>query len=141
MKIAPRFPLRIFYDGSCSVCSSEMAHYRARDRDGRLQFIDIGAPEFDPAAHGIPLATFMEQLHAIDHNNRVYRGVDAFGAIWRAFPASSLYGVLAAAIQLPGLNALARLGYRAFARIRRYLPRKNADCPGGNCKIGGHGHG
>lgn len=138
MKIAPRFPLRIFYDGSCSVCSSAMARYRIKDRDGRLEFIDIGGQEFDPVAYGIPLAEFRYQLHAIDRNNVVYRGIDAFGAIWRAFPASTGYGVLATLLSLPGFTPLARLGYRFFARIRRFLPKQNAACAAGSCKIGRH---
>ncbi|KAB0666850.1 DUF393 domain-containing protein [Oryzomonas japonica] len=138
MKIAPRFPLRVFYDGSCSVCSSEMAHYRVKDKGGKLKFIDISAPEFDPMAYGIPLAEFMYQLHAIDRNNMVYRGVDAFGAIWRAFPASTVYGILATVLSLPGFATIARLGYRFFARIRRFLPKQSAACADGSCKIGRH---
>ncbi|QEM68344.1 DUF393 domain-containing protein [Geobacter sp. FeAm09] len=136
MKSDPQFPLRVFYDGSCSVCSSAMARYRAKDRDGRLQFIDISVPEFDPGVYGIPLAEFMYQVHAIDRGNRVYRGVDALGAIWRAFPAATIHGVLAAVIQLPCLKPIARLGYRAFARIRRFLPRQTSACADGACRIG-----
>ncbi|KAB0669641.1 DUF393 domain-containing protein [Oryzomonas sagensis] len=138
MKSAPQFPLRIFYDGSCSVCSSAMARYRVKDGGGKLNFIDISAPEFDPVAYGIPLAEFMYQLHAIDRNNTVYRGTDAFGAIWRAFPASTGYGLLATVLSLPGCTAIARLGYRLFARIRRFLPKQNAACADGSCKIGRH---
>lgn len=135
MPAAPVFPLTVFYDGACSVCAAEMAHYRRKNHGGRLVFADISAPDFDPAPYGISLADFMAQMHAIDDAGRVYRGVEAFWAIWQAFPASSLYGLLGTLVMLPGVNPLARLGYRGFARIRRYLPKRNSPCDSGTCPI------
>jgi hypothetical protein len=38
-------------------------------------------------------------------------------------------------IALPLLNPLARLCYRGFARIRRYLPKRHRDCASGSCRI------
>lgn len=124
MAVPPVYPLRVFYDGSCRVCAAEMAAYRRRDQGGRLLFIDISLPEFDPTPYGITLAALMYELHAIDRDGRVYREVDAFRAIWRAFPASTLYGFLGTVTSLPGVRLLARLSYRGFARLRRYLPRR-----------------
>ncbi|NIQ95330.1 MAG: DUF393 domain-containing protein, partial [Desulfuromonadales bacterium] len=60
----------------------------------------------------------MEQLHVRDADGRYYLGVDGFWAIWQAFPARSLFGLLGRLVQLPGVSALARLGYRIFARLR-----------------------
>lgn len=138
MPAAPLFPLTVFYDGSCSVCAAEMELYRRKHHGGRLVFADIGAPDFDPAPYGIGLDDFMAQMHAIDGAGRVYRGVEAFWAIWQAFPASSLYGLLGTLVMLPGLNLLARLGYRGFARIRKYLPKRNSSCDSGTCPIDRH---
>ncbi|AJE02193.1 thiol-disulfide oxidoreductase DCC family protein [Geobacter pickeringii] len=138
MPVPPEFPLRVFYDGSCSVCAAEMARYRAKNHGGRLVFVDIGDPAFDPAPYGIPLDAFMAQMHAIDRSGRVYRAVEAFWAIWQAFPASTLYGLLGTLVMLPGVNLLARLGYRGFARIRTYLPRRTPLCTGGSCRIDRH---
>jgi len=135
MLTVPTFPLQIFYDGSCSVCATEMELYRRQNPAGRLEFIDISAPGFDPPAVGIPLDDLMAQLHAIDAVGRVYRGVDAFWAIWNAFRPASLYGLLATVVMLPGMNAVARLGYAGFARIRKYLPRRHDHCEGGTCRI------
>lgn len=132
----PFFPLRIFYDGACSVCATEVERYGRRDRDGRLILVDISDPRFDPAPFGISLADFMYQMHAIDRSGRVYRGVEAFWAIWQAFPASTLLGLMGMLITLPVLNPLARLCYRGFARIRRYLPKRRNDCTTGSCRIG-----
>src|SRR5665647_318236 len=116
----PAFPLQVFYDGACSVCAAEMGHYRRGEHGGRLIFVDLSSPEFDPGASGISLEALNYEMHAIDREGRVYRGVEAFWAIWRAFPASTWYGVLATLIALPGVNHLARLAYRVFARFRKY---------------------
>jgi len=135
MPAPPEFPLSVFYDGSCSVCATEMEAYMGKEHGGRLQFVDISPPSFDPIPYGITLDEFMYQMHAIDRVGRVYRGVEAFWAIWQAFPASTLYGFLGAFVMLPGVNLLSRLGYQGFARIRKYLPRRR-ECEGGSCRIG-----
>jgi len=136
MRIKPSFPLSVFYDGSCSVCATEIEHYGKLDRFGRLILIDISRSEFDPAPFGFTLDEFMYQLHAIDRSGRIYRGVEAFWAIWQVFPTSTVFGLMGALITMPLLNPLARICYRAFARIRRYLPKRRTDCTTGSCRIG-----
>jgi predicted DCC family thiol-disulfide oxidoreductase YuxK len=107
-----------------------------KEHGGRLQFVDASDPAFDPSPYGISLDAFMYQMHAIDRAGRVYRGVEAFWAIWQAFPASTLYGLLGKLVTIPGLNLCARLAYRGFARIRGFLPRRREACEGGSCRIG-----
>ena len=136
MPESPRFPLRIFYDGACRVCATEIEHYGRSAAAGRLLPVDISAPEFDPAPLGISREALLYQMHAIDAAGRIYRNVEAFWAIWQAFPAASGYGLLGRLVTLPLLNPLARLGYRIFARLRRYLPRREGDCATGSCRIG-----
>lgn len=132
----PAFPLQIFYDGSCSVCSREVEQYGRRDRHGLLILIDISDPAFDPAPFNISREQFMYELHVIDRNGAIYRGIDAFRAIWLAFPSSKLLRLCVTLITLPLINPLARLCYRAFARIRRYLPKRYDSCKSGSCRIG-----
>jgi len=132
----PAFPLQVFYDGACSVCAAEMNHYRRREHGGRLVFVDLSNPDFDPTPFNITLEAFNYEMHAIDREGRVYRGVEAFWAIWRAFPTSTGYGVFATLIALPGVNHLARLAYLVFARFRKYLPRSPSACDDGVCRRG-----
>jgi len=128
MPMLPEFPLTVFYDGSCRVCSTEMLVYMRKDHGGRLQFVDLSDPAFNPAEFGISLADFMFQLHAIDRNGRVFRGVEAFQAIWLAFPADPWFRLLALLTALPLVSPLARLAYRMIARVRKYLPKRKAVC-------------
>lgn len=134
MPIKPDFPIRVFYDGSCSVCAAEIEHYMTLDHGGRLLAVDISAPDFDPEPLRIPLDAFMYELHAIDSCGRIYRGVEAFWAIWRAFPDSTLYGMMGRVITMPFASQVARLFYRCFARVRPYLPKRHS-CGSGSCRI------
>lgn len=131
---APRFPLKVFYDGSCVVCATEIEHYVRKDLDDKLMAIDINHPDFDPVPYQISLADFMHQLHAIDQDGQVFKGVDSFWAIWQAFPTSTVYGIMGRIIRLPVVNRLARLGYWLFARVRPYLPKRH-QCESGTCSI------
>jgi predicted DCC family thiol-disulfide oxidoreductase YuxK len=118
MQDRPEFPVQVLFDGSCSICAAEMNIYRSRDHGGRLVFVDISSPKFDPAPYGISLKECRDVMHCIDGNGRIYRGVEAFRVIWLAFPASIWYALLAALVGLPGVNFLAGLVYRVVARMR-----------------------
>jgi predicted DCC family thiol-disulfide oxidoreductase YuxK len=139
MGASPLFPIRIFFDGACPLCRSKMGFYERMEHGGRLQFIDVTAPEFDPVPFGIAIDAFMHEIHAIDQGGRIYRGVDVFLAIWQAFPDSRWYSILTVFVALPGVNYLARLIYRVVARIRRFLPQRGYLCKGGSCKPLHHG--
>lgn len=135
MPVKPHFPIRVFYDGSCSVCATEIEHYLRQDHNGRLLAVDISARDFDPEPYCISLDAFMYELHVIDTRGVIYRGVEAFWAIWQAFPASTLYGALGILINIPVVNSVARLLYKGFARFRIYLPKRPV-CDSESCRIG-----
>jgi predicted DCC family thiol-disulfide oxidoreductase YuxK len=135
MNLSPTFPLKVFFDGACPLCSREIDHYRRQDRQGKLTPIDISAPDFEPQRYGIALQAFMAELHAIDQAGTVYRGVAAFRAIWRAFPEKTAYRVLGWLIGLPLIEPLAGIAYRLFARLRPHLPGRKAGCDSGSCRI------
>ena len=130
----PRFPLKVFYDGACIVCATEIEHYLRKDHGEKLVAVDISSPDFDAVPYQISIADFIHQLHAIDQDGQIFKGVDSFWAIWRAFPASTVYGIMGRIIQLPVVNRLARIGYWLFARVRLYLPKRH-ECESGTCSI------
>lgn len=131
----PHFPVQVFYDGGCRICATEIEHYLRRDQADRLIPIDISQAEFEPARYGISRHEFMFELHVLDREGTLYRGVDAFWAIWQAFPTRSRYGLLGKIITLPIINRCARLAYRGFARLRKYLPKRESACSEGNCPL------
>ncbi len=124
MQKLPEFPLTVFYDGSCHVCSTEMFVYMRKDHGGRLEFVDISDPGFNPHDYSSSLDDFMAQMHAIDRSGTVFRGVDAFQAIWRAFPGVPWFRFLAALTGFPLIRQLACLAYRIIRPLEEISAQK-----------------
>ncbi len=136
MTARPVYPLQIFYDGSCSVCAAEMDVYRHKEQDGRLQFVDISAPDFDPAPYGISLDEFMYEIARHRPGKPCLpRGRGVRGNLAGISDLDPLW-LLGALVMFPGVNPLARLAYWSFARMRRFLPKSQDACRDGTCGIG-----
>ncbi len=116
------YPLTLFYDAACPVCALEMDHLRERNRDGRLVFIDIGTPGFDPSVYGVTLADMNAEIHAQRADGTVIRGV---GVLRLAYQAVGL-GWLWAPTEWPLMRPLVDAAYRVFARHRQPISRATA---------------
>lgn len=84
---APDFPLTIYYDGGCPMCTEEMHALRDYDRHARLRLVDCSPPDFRDdavAAAGLPVPELMKQIHARDAAGRWYRGVEVFELAYQA---------------------------------------------------------
>lgn len=122
------YPLTIFYDGACGVCSTEIKHYRSI-ADQRVNFVNIAAADFDAERYGKGAEEFQKVLHACDADKQFYTGVEAFRRLWEALP-SPFYPLLSVIIGLPGIHISARIGYKIFARYRHLLPTSHTkSCP------------
>ena len=73
-------PLTLLFDGACPLCRREVETLRSRDQgNGRICFVDIDAPDYDPAAHGgISYREAMGRIHAIGADGGVIVDVAAF---------------------------------------------------------------
>jgi predicted DCC family thiol-disulfide oxidoreductase YuxK len=134
----PLFPIRVFFDGSCSVCTSEIGYYLHQDHGGKLLAVDITAPDFDPKPYRITRDEFMRELHVIDQGGNVYLGTEAFQAIWMAFQPLTMYRLMGGIIGLPLVSPVAKLLYKAFAAVRPYLPKRDSSCSDGICRFDRH---
>ena len=134
----PIFPIRVFFDGSCSVCTSEIDYYLRQENDGKLIAVDISAPDFDPEPYHISRDEFMHELHVIDQDGNVYRGTEAFQAILMMFPPLSVYRLMGGVIGLPMVRPVAKLLYKGFAAVRPYLPKRDSSCSDGLCRFDRH---
>jgi len=117
-----RYPLTVFYDASCPLCATEMQALRARQHDGRLEFIDCSAADFDDsvlAGTGIAREDLMDRIHARDAHGRWLVGVDVLAA---AYAAAGL-GPIAAVLGRRSLRPLLTRAYSWIARNRRSLSR------------------
>ncbi|WP_225784751.1 thiol-disulfide oxidoreductase DCC family protein [Xenophilus sp. Marseille-Q4582] len=112
----PVYPLTLYYDGSCRLCSAEIRNLQTRDHAGRLRFVDCSPEGF---THGpAPRAALMDAIHAVDAAGQVYVGVPTFRV---AYAAVGLDG-LSALLGLPGVRQWAARAYPVLVRNRYRLP-------------------
>lgn len=116
------YPLTLLYDAACPVCALEMDHLRSRNGAGRLAFVDISQPGFEPAPYGASLAAMQAEIHGIRADGQQVRGLEALRL---AYAAVGLGWVLRATGIRP-LRPLFDIGYRLFARYRQPLSRAAA---------------
>ncbi|MDN4587264.1 DUF393 domain-containing protein [Xenophilus aerolatus] len=112
----PVYPVTLYYDGSCRLCSGEMRNLRVRDTAGRLAFVDCSPEDFTggPA----PRAALMTTIHAVDAAGHVYTGIESF----REAHAAVGLPIVSALLGLPGISHAAARAYPLLARHRRRLP-------------------
>jgi predicted DCC family thiol-disulfide oxidoreductase YuxK len=72
------YPLTLLYEEACPLCKLEIDNLKARNADGKLRFVDVSAPGFDPEAWGVPLADMLEAIHAVKDDGSIVRGVEVF---------------------------------------------------------------
>ncbi len=113
----PAYPLTIYFDASCAICSAEMGALKARDKSGRLHLVDCSPAGFSggPA----PRDALMAAIHVCDAEGRVHVGVPAI-RICRAAVGLCSGGML---LDLPLVAPLADRAYALLARNRYRIPR------------------
>jgi predicted DCC family thiol-disulfide oxidoreductase YuxK len=117
--MASDYPLKIFYDASCPVCSLEMDQLRARDHAGRLVLVDMSAPGFEAACHGLAAADLDAAIHAVRPDGSVVRGM----AVLRLAYAAAGLGWLMRPSGFGPLRPAFDAAYRVFARHRKSISR------------------
>ena len=114
--------LRLLIDGDCPLCRREAAFLRRLDgHRGRLDFVDIAAPDFDAAAHGTTHDAAMRHIHGVLPDGRVITGMEVFR---RAYAAVG-WGWLLAPTGWPLLRPLCDRLYAWFASSRLRLTRRD----------------
>jgi predicted DCC family thiol-disulfide oxidoreductase YuxK len=125
-------PLKILYDGQCSLCRRAMEGLRRLDTKELIVSEDVSDPAFDPARYGLTAEQVRTAMHVVLPDGRVLRAMEAVRA---AYCAVGL-GWLVAPTAWPGVRWLADVFYRCFARHRltfsRLLGRK---CDSKSCSI------
>jgi predicted DCC family thiol-disulfide oxidoreductase YuxK len=120
----------LLYDGACHLCSREIQLYKKHNVDKVIGFGDISAKGFDAQAWGVDAQAVHKHMHVRLADGSYRTGLDAFIAVWQVLPG---YGWMARVAQTPGVSQALRLGYKVFAKIRPWLPkRRNA---GASCEV------
>jgi predicted DCC family thiol-disulfide oxidoreductase YuxK len=129
--------LTLYFDSACPLCRREMNRLRRWDRAGRLAFVDMSAPGFDPAPLGVTLAALNAELHGLRADGAMLVGTDAIleaytlaGRRWLVWP-----------LRVRLLRPMLASAYRSLARNRyrvsRWIGLETAHkaCNGDSCKI------
>jgi len=107
--------ITVYYDGKCSLCSREIAHYRRIAPEGVVNWADITEDAAEFMAKGYSLSDGLKLLHATDKQGKMHIGVDAFLLIWKRLP---YWKWLGAVVSLPPIRAVANWLYKRFASYR-----------------------
>ena len=86
------YPLTVYYDGGCKLCTSEIDNIAARDVQKRLVLINCNTPSFDYVTVGATRQAMLNAIHARAADGAWLLGVDVF--IVRILLAILLVGIL-----------------------------------------------
>ena len=131
-KMANDWPMQVFYDGACPLCSAEMRRYQKDDVRHRMEWVDIAGERFDAGRYGLEVGKLQQMMHVKTADGRVYTQVRAFVKIWEALPPMWWTRLLRMILKVPGMMPVAGVLYRLFARNRYRLTGR---CTPESCKI------
>jgi predicted DCC family thiol-disulfide oxidoreductase YuxK len=135
------YPLTVYYDATCRLCTAEMGAMKARDAAARLVLVDCSPPDFE--AGPAPREALMTAIHVVDAAGRVQVGVPAIRACREAVGLPNGGALL----DLPLVAPLADRAYAALARNRQRLPgwfvtllagpaaKASRTCADGQCRL------
>ena len=106
---------KVFYDGKCGLCSKEINYYKKTAPKNIFEWYDIATKPDDLKYIKVSQYDALMFLHAIDQNDNVRIGVDAFILIWSKL---KFWNILSILVRLPIIYSLAKLTYNLFASYR-----------------------
>lgn len=109
----------VYYDGSCALCSIEIAHYRRQAGAEAIEWVDVGHEAADPGP-GLSREAAMARFHVRDANGRLVSGAAGFALVWSRLDSWRWAARLA---RLPGVTPLLEFLYRSFLPVRPLLSR------------------
>ncbi len=107
---------KVFYDGSCPICSREIGFYRKRSGAEKIDWVDVSQAEAGEVAPGLSKANALNRLHVMSPAGELVSGGAAFTLIWSQLPGFSW---LASLFSRPLLAAVLERAYDFFLAVRR----------------------
>ena len=68
---------KVFYDGACYLCSTEINHYRKRNTSVPFEYIDISSLEFNAADYGLDAKRVNQEMHIQCEDGKIRTGAGA----------------------------------------------------------------
>ena len=109
--------IKVYFDGNCGLCSKEINYYRKIDKKNIFEWVNIYIHDTDLKKLGITKSEALMELHALDENGKMYKGVDSFILIWRNL--SFFWSILGILVSFYPIYLISKFAYRKFA-IQRF---------------------
>lgn len=120
-RVDVKYPLTIYFDGSCPLCTREVQLLTRYDDQHQLQLVDCSPPSFAPV-DGYQRDAMMALIHARDATGHWLVGAPVFAAAYRA----SGFASIASLWGSTRLQPMWRVVYPWIARNRMWLSRLGA---------------
>ena len=111
--------LKIFYDGGCPLCLTEMKHLMRSDRQKQIDLVDINQQNFHQKYPHIDPVEADRILHGELADGTILFGLDVTHKAWSLVGK----GKWTAIIRWPVIRHVADFFYRQFARHRHFISR------------------
>ena len=106
----------VLFDGSCPLCSREIAHYRRCREADRIHWLDVSVEGADCERLGVTRAAALARFHVRDDGGLWHDGAAAFVKLWSYLPA---YRWIARTVKRLRLLPLMEWAYVRFLRLRQ----------------------
>lgn len=112
--------IRVFYDGSCPLCKTEIEFYQRLKVTNPIEWVNISGEADANLPTGLSQQQAMERFHIVDANGQAHSGARAFLLVWMQMPAFRRLGRICS---WTPIERLLEFVYGGFLRIRPYLSR------------------
>ncbi len=116
---APKWKIKLLYDGECPLCMREVNFLRKRDAGrGLVAFVDIAEENYNPQEHGgVDYQTAMGRIHAVLADGTIIKNVEVFRSVYEILGMGWIYAVT----KLPIIGAIVDTVYGIWADLRLTL--------------------
>ena len=116
MTIAEERSTCVYFDGSCPICSREIAFYKRNSTHKFFKWVDVANVETAGLLpQGLSRDELLARFYVKTETGQLLSGVDAFILIWKKTPGLRSIGCFAG---LPGVTHLLRGFYELFLFIK-----------------------
>jgi len=117
----PERRLRVFFDGSCPLCSREIKFYRRLAGSNKCNWIDANTMSAGEIPPNFTREDLLNRFHVEHPTEGFLSGALAFGMLWsEMFGRSWIYKF----VKWPIVTFVAELAYRGFLPLRKILISK-----------------
>ena len=109
---------KVFFDGTCPLCSREIKFYKRKDNGANITWVDISLLDPGDVFPGLTKEDALKRFHLLDYKGRLLSGAKAFAALWLVLPPFKLLGRVA---QKQPFTFILEVLYRMFLLIRPHL--------------------